>query len=515
MRVSESVCLLENATDATLRAELSPAQEKICQQILRFLAPGSICVLKGNAGMGKSTVLRALGKARPAAILCAKDFLALLMNRQPAALEETFLELAQRTLDENDAVFFDDFDLLLNVVEGYDYPRAHLLDAMLTSVLQDAESRGKCVLFAIRSEEIPAPIQHRAHSWRIESLKMEDYRAIGSQYLNGEKGAVDWEEIHRFAPALNAYQIRNAACWLTREAERVTTQKLIDYLESHNLTSNVDLEEVTPVDWKDLKGVDEVIRELEAKIALPFENDALCKELQLKPKRGVLLAGPPGTGKTTIGRALAHRLKSKFFLIDGTVVAGSRDFYETVGKIFAKAKQNAPAIIFIDDADVIFESGDKGFYRYLLTQMDGLESASAERVCVMLTAMEASALPPAVLRSGRVELWLETRLPDEEARAAIFRERLAGLPPSISSADVDTLAKASRGLSGADLKSVVEDAKLLFAHRLVSGEPAESVEAYFLRAIGAIRSKAVSYGKHRGTGFAGSAFGFKDEDQSG
>ena len=75
------------------------------------------------------------------------------------------------------------------------------------------------------------------------------------------------------------------------------------------------------------------------------------------------------------GRALAHRLKSKFFLIDGTVIAGSGDFYCKVREIFDEAKRNAPSIIFIDDTDVIFEGDeDKGFYRYLLTMLDGLES---------------------------------------------------------------------------------------------------------------------------------------------
>ena len=64
--------------------------------------------------------------------------------------------------------------------------------------------------------------------------------------------------------------------------------------------------------------------------------------------------GPPGTGKTTIGRALAHRLKGKFFLIDGTIIAGTQDFYEKIHKVFRAAEENAPSIIFIDDADVIF-----------------------------------------------------------------------------------------------------------------------------------------------------------------
>jgi len=148
------------------------------------------------------------------------------------------------------------------------------------------------------------------------------------------------------------------------------------------------------VRWSDLRGVDDVIRALEAKVALPFENDALTAGLRLKPKRGVLIAGPPGTGKTTIGRALAHRLKSKFFLIDGTVVAGSSDFFDDVKAIFERARRNAPSIVFIDDTDVIFDdNANPGFYRYLLTVLDGLESASSERVCVMMTAMNPGSLP--------------------------------------------------------------------------------------------------------------------------
>src|SRR5205814_3689985 len=133
---------------------------------------------------------------------------------------------------------------------------------------------------------------------------------------------------------------------------------------------NVDLEEVQQVSLEDVKGCDYVIRSLVANIVVPLERDDLATELGLKPKRGVLLAGPPGTGKTTIGRALAHRLKGKFFLIDGTVIAGTGKFYETVKRVFDAAARNAPSVIFIDDTDLIFEGDeDRGFYRYLLTML--------------------------------------------------------------------------------------------------------------------------------------------------
>lgn len=186
-------------------------------------------------------------------------------------------------------------------------------------------------------------------------------------------------------------------------------------------------------------------------------------------------------------------MQGRFFLIDGTVIAGTTDFHETVSGIFEAAKKNAPSVIFIDDSDVIFEDNSKGFYRYLLTMLDGLESASAERVCVMITAMDVGSLPAALLRSGRIELWLETRLPDQAARAAILRNYLCRLPRPLGVADIETLAVASHNLTGADLKAVVEDGKLAYAHDRVNENAVRAVEVYFLEAIEAVRENRRRY----------------------
>lgn len=488
---------------------LTPVQQKVFDELLIGLSLGGVCVLQGATGSGKTTILRKVQRSTGSGLITARQFMTLLAQRQPAALEETFLELIDESFQNAEIVLVDDLHLITSVMEGYEYPRAHLLNTVLAALLEEVQWRRKSLLFAASGEYLPEPVRQRTYLWQIEEFTPQDYETICRFYL-GDAGDLDYPKIHRFAPALNGHQLKNACVWMRCEKEW-DTDGFIEYLSSRHMTSNVDLEEVEEVDWQDLKGADELIAELEAKVALPFENDVLTAELKLKPKRGVLLAGPPGTGKTTIGRALARRLKGKFFLIDGTVVAGSNDFYEKVEKVFEEAKKNSPSVIFIDDADVIFEDAHKGFYRYLLTMLDGLESASAQRVCVMMTAMEVSSLPPALLRSGRIELWLETRLPDEESRAVILRDKLAELPPPLSGIDVHSIARASQGLTGADLKAIVEDAKLLFAHDYARCKTTRPAHGYFLKAIATIRSRRASYGRRKGVGWTRNSIGFKVE----
>lgn len=472
---------------------LTPAQQVAAESLLKAIPGAGVLALRGKCGRGRTTILRKIHGDVGGAFLGVGQLMAMLVARQQPAIEEAFFEMVEERLASHDLVIVDDLHLITSVVTSCDYPRAELLNAGLTAILGEAAARKKKLLFGVEAENTPWPIWLRAHCVEMGEFTAADYECICRAHLGGAADRLDYAKIHRFAPMLTAHQLKTACGWFGRETGP-DTDGLIDYLRSRNMTCNVEIEEVQPVDWRALRGVDEVIQALEAKIALPFENDALAAELDLRPKRGVLLAGPPGTGKTTIGRALAHRLKSKFFLIDGTVVAGSGNFYMSVGNVFEAAKRNAPSIVFIDDADVIFEGEEeRGFYRYLLTMLDGLESASAERVCVMMTAMNVSSLPPAMLRSGRVELWLEMRLPDADARAAILAERLAPLPHPIGAADVVTLASASHGLTGADLKAVVEDGKLLFAHDKIRGEPLRPAQEYYLEAIETVRTNRRNY----------------------
>jgi len=470
---------------------LCPAQKIAYDGLLRALPACNVLVLAGDQGSGKTTVLLELHHAVGGAFLSAMDLVNAMRSRHPLSLEETFAQIVMDAFAANEYVFIDDLNLLEDVVGGCgEYPRAGFLEASLTALCGYAiGARKKLILSGVRS----AAVRQRSYAFGIHDFTATDYEFLCRAHLGAAAGGLDYEKIYRFATALNAHQLKATCVWLKPE-ENLDTDRFIDYLRTQYLGSNVDLDEVQQLQLRDLKGVDEIIQSLEDNIILPLENDELAKELALKPKRGVLLAGPPGTGKTSVGRALAHRLKSKFFLLDGTFIAGTQSFYHSVQYLFASAKQNAPSIIFIDDSDAIFESGEElGLYRYLLTMLDGLESTSAGRVCVILTAMDISHLPPALIRSGRIELWLEMRLPDDKARGQILEALLAKTPVFRQDLELAAVVSATSGFTGADLKRLVEDGKLLFAHDKAHGLPQQPVTNYFVDAVETMRKDRERY----------------------
>lgn len=474
---------------ARRNVKLSPTQEKELERLVGLIPCGNIFVLYAGTGLGKSTMLAELHRLLGGTTLSMLDVLDVLRPRHPMSLEETFGQLLLESLAQSDIVLVDDLHLIEGVVgcQRHFYPRCGMLDVVLNAVCTYAIEANKKLIFA-STHGASGPVSQRCYYIGFEQFEIPDYAFLCAAHL-GEATALrlDIEKIHRFAPKLNAHQIKSA-CEIMKPQDGLHTEQFIHHLLEHGLASNVELNQVELVDLEDLKGVDAIVSALETHVILPFENDELSKELDLTPKKGVLLYGPPGTGKTTIGRALAHRLRGKFFLIDGTFIAGTEDFYGRVNAIFESAKQNAPSVIFIDDSDVIWESQEEmGLYRYLLTQLDGLENEAPGMVCVMMTAMDVGKLPPALVRSGRMELWLELPLPNEPARQEILEHWIATLPEPLRDVEVARVLAQTEGFTGADLRRLTADAKNIYAWDRARRQPLLSPTDYLLRAVEGVR----------------------------
>lgn len=472
---------------------LCPAEQSALDQLLRAVTLFPLAGVSGGVGTGKTTVLAEAHRRLGGEWLAMKDILHSMRAQHPLALEETFEALVDAALQKAERVFIDDLGSLINITQGCGaYPRGGMLPATIESLTTRAEANHKKLIFSC-TYTLPE-LHKKGLIAPISAFEPADYEFFCRSFLKADQAEhLDYRKIHRFARYVSAYDLRTVS-YLLHGNRELTTDIYIETLRTFGLASNVDLAEVQRVTLADLKGVDHVIQSLEANVILPLEQVELADELRLKPKRGVLLAGPPGTGKTTVGRALAHRLKSKFFLIDGTCISGTSGFYGRVQQVFEEAKHNAPAIIFVDDSDVIFESGQEmGLYRYLLTMLDGLESASSGQVCVMLTAMNIAHIPPALVRSGRIELWLEMTLPDDAARTAILADLLHGQAPVFAAVEISRLVQATATFTGADLKRLVEDGKNLYAYDFVHKLPLASITEYFLRAIETVTQNKSRY----------------------
>lgn len=461
--------------------QLCPRQQQTFDQLKRVLHNHRVIEVIGATGSGKTTLLQYIHHHLGGELIEMYNFIDYTRQHHPLALEEAFEQMVMRALHQHDIVIIDDLQALLGACSGA-YPRSGLIILPLRKLCAYATKAQKTLIV---SSEVDctrfAYVYPPTMSLAIQEFQAMDYGFFCHRFLDAVSASqLDYDKIYRFASNLNAYQLRRL-CLELPDAAKADTEQFIDYLRSQQLTSNVDLGEVQAVDLSALKGIDDILQKLEANLIIPLEHDDLAHELDLKPKRGVLLAGPPGTGKTTIGRALAHRLKSKFFLIDGTFISGTGEFYAAIHEVIEAAKENAPAIVFIDDTDVIFEDGgDSGLYRYLLTLLDGLESETAGRVCVMMTAMNVSSLPPALVRSGRIELWLEMRLPNEFARTEILQSHLNQMSLALRDADIPQLVAATESFTGADLKRLIEEGKTLYAYDLVQGNALKSATEYFL-----------------------------------
>jgi transitional endoplasmic reticulum ATPase len=264
------------------------------------------------------------------------------------------------------------------------------------------------------------------------------------------------------------------------ERVKVTQDDFMDALKELEPSAMREvLVEVPKVTWDDVGGLEEVKRHLREMIEMPMENPAAFKRMGIRPAKGILLYGPPGTGKTLLAKAVANESKANFIPIKGPEIMSKwvGESEKAVRQAFKKAKQVAPAVLFLDEIDAIAprrgSASDTNVtervVNQLLTSMDGMDTL--EKVTVIAATNRPDIIDPALLRPGRFDRLVLIPIPDEKARLAILSVHTKAMP--IRNVDVTILADKTEGFVGADLENLCREAAMI---ALRENKDAEIVE---------------------------------------
>jgi transitional endoplasmic reticulum ATPase len=230
------------------------------------------------------------------------------------------------------------------------------------------------------------------------------------------------------------------------------------------------LVETPDISWEDIGGVETVKQDLKEAVEWPMKFPESFTRMGIRPPRGILLYGPPGTGKTLLAKAVANESEANFILVKGpellSMWVGKSE--EGVRKIFERARQVSPCIIFFDEVDSLAGKRGQGFgggakvtenvLNQLLSEMDGIEDLS--NVIVIGATNRPDMLDSALMRPGRFDRIVYVGVPDKEGREMILKIHTKNMPID-KSVNLKNLAEETEGYTGADLESLTREAAML------------------------------------------------------
>ena len=237
------------------------------------------------------------------------------------------------------------------------------------------------------------------------------------------------------------------------------------------------LVEIPNISWDDVGGLASVKQELKEAVEWPLKNPNSFKRLGITPPKGILLYGAPGTGKTLLAKAIATESKANFIVVKGPELMSKwqGESEKAVRKIFAKARQTAPTIIFFDEIDSITPSrsissdskSSEKVVNQLLTELDGVETLN--NVVVIGATNRPDVMDTALLRPGRFDRIIQTPVPDEKTRLKILKIHTNKMPLA-EDVNFEIIAKKTLGYVGADLESLVREAGIMALRKDINVE---------------------------------------------
>jgi transitional endoplasmic reticulum ATPase len=433
-------------------------------------------LLHGPPGVGKTFFARAIAGEYGLNLIHVStgDLVSSLQGGSAQNIDKAF----QTALDNLPCLlFFDEFDSVAQRRDATpDQESRRTVNQLLTSLEAHRAERRLLVMAATNNLEQLDPAVVRPGRFdrhiRIDLPDAGARRAIFAAELDDRPAAagIDLDELVRrtegMTPAAISKVVDAAALEVFREAARtgeelhVDTEHLVGAIERLGGQDRPLVEHWT---WDSLilpPAIKAQLQQLQAIV----EDPESARRFGIDPPTGLLLAGPPGTGKTTVAKVLAAQARASFYPISGADVM-SKWVGETEGNIrrlFERARANRPSIVFIDEIDAVAGrrgatlGHDDSHVNQLLSEIDGV--AGQRGVFVIGATNRPDQIDPALLRGGRLSRTVMLGLPDEAGRLALLRLHTARMPTV--AVRLDEIARATDGMSPADLKALCQEAAL-------------------------------------------------------
>ena len=483
--------------------ELPLSEPELFQRL--GVEPPSGVLLYGPPGTGKTLIARAVANEVDAHFepISGPEIMSKYKGESEEQLRRTF-EVAREHAPT--VVFFDEIDSIAGARDGEGDAENRIVGQLLT-LMDGLDPRGEVIVIGAtnRADTIDPALRRSGRFDREIQIGVPDERGraeILQVHTRGMPLADDVDvagiaaRTHGFVGAdLEAVASEAAMAAIRRRpgdrAERaawnerpaVTRADFDAALAAVEPSAMREFVAETPaIDFDDVGGLEAAKATLRESVEWPLTYDSLFEATNTDPPAGVLLYGPPGTGKTLLARALAGESEVNVVSVDGPAVLDRYvgESERAIRKLFERARQAAPSIVFIDEIDAI--AGRRGeshevterVVSQLLTELDGMRENP--NLVVLAATNRREHLDPALLRPGRLDTHVEVPPPDRAARAAILEVHTQGKPLG-DDVNLEELAARLEGATGADIEAVVRDASMAAIREVASSyDPTAAAE---------------------------------------
>ncbi|WP_276256904.1 AAA family ATPase [Halomontanus rarus] len=450
--------------------------------------PPSGVLLYGPPGTGKTLIARAVANEVDAHFVTVSG--PEIMSKYKGESEEKLREIFERAREEAPTiVFFDEIDSIAGKRDDDADAEGRVVGQLLT-LMDGLDARGEVIVIGAtnRVDSLDPALRRGGRfdreiqigvpdeSGRMEILQVHTRGMPLADDVNVEKIA---SRTHGFVGAdLDA--VASEAAMAAIRKRPTDAEKRLEWNRDPKVTKadfDAALASVEPsamreyvaespnTDFSNVGGLEDAKQTLRESVEWPLTYDRLFEVTNTEPPSGVLLHGPPGTGKTLLARALAGETDVNFVRVDGPEIIDRYvgESEKAIRKVFERARQAAPSIVFFDEIDAITAARGDGHevtervVSQLLTELDGMRENP--NLVVLAATNRKDFIDPALLRPGRLDTHVLVPEPDLEAREKILEVHARGKPLA-DDLDVSELAADLEGYTGADLEALVRDASM-------------------------------------------------------